>query len=121
VNFGLPARGRDRRLKTEAAHDLLHFGIDPMRCGHRGDHHDTAGALDVAAVEPPQRQAGPRKLLQQKRAHMRLVGAAAGDRYNISDFDLASHQWLPVDEDDNGAQQQVDEEDKAGGDRRVGR
>ena len=72
------------------------------------------GAFQIVAVEPAQRQPAAGEALQQQRAHMGLVGTAAGHRYQVTDLDLARDQRLPIDEGDDRPQQQIDEQDETG-------
>jgi hypothetical protein len=59
------------------------------------------------------------KTLQQERANMRLVGTPARRGQQVDDLELGCCQRLSI--DDDRAQQQVDERDKAGGDRGIER
>jgi hypothetical protein len=119
LNFGLPACCRHRLFKAQPADDLLDFSVDAVGGGHKGAHGNEPRSFEVVAIEAAQRQTAARKTLQEKGTNVCLILATARDRYQISSFDLCRHQWLPVDEAHDRAQEKVDEYDEACRHRRV--
>jgi hypothetical protein len=120
LRLRLPAGGGDGRLEAHAPDDLLDLGVNPMRRRQmRRDPH-AAGSVEIAAVEPPQRQGAAGEPLQEQRANMRFILGAAGQRDQVPGLDLARDQWLSIDEIDNRPQQKIDEHDESGGERGIG-
>src|SRR4030081_1316595 len=86
-----------------------------------GDDCDTPALIEVSAIEPPQTELTVAGALQQQRADMRLFRISADDADAIMKIGFGLRDWLPVDEPNQWSQQQVDENDKAGRQRRMQR
>src|SRR4029077_19174888 len=113
MHFRLPARSRARRLQAQATHDSLDVRVDAVRRGYECRHHHAGAGVDIVAVQAPQAQSAAGETLQEKCAQLGFVRAAAGEGYDVADLELGGRQRLPIDEVDDGPQQQIDEYDEA--------
>src|ERR1700732_5627710 len=86
-----------------------------------GDDFDTPAVPEVGTVKPPQAELAIAGALQQQRADMRLFRISADDADAIMKIGFGLRDWLPVDEPNQWSQQQVDENDKTGRQRRMQR
>src|ERR1700687_3958783 len=73
----------------------------------------------IGAVETPQAELTVARTLQQQRANMSLLRIPADDADAIMKVGFGLRDRLPVDEPNQWSQQQVDENDKAGCQRRM--
>ena len=119
MHFRLPACSRHRRLQAQATHDSLDVRVDAVGRVHECRHHHAGAAVDIAAVEAPQAQSAAGKTLQEKRAQLGFVRAAAGEGYDITDLELGGRERLAIDEVHDRTQQQIDEYDESRRHRRV--
>src|SRR6202171_4754713 len=86
-----------------------------------GDDFDAPALIEVSTIEPPQTELTIAGALQQQRADMRLFRVAADDVDAVMKVGFGLRDRLPVDEPNQWSQQQVDENDKAGRQRRMQR
>src|ERR1700733_8051527 len=86
-----------------------------------GDDFATPAVIEAGAVKPPQAQLSGGRALQEKGSDMRLLRISADGPDAIMKVGLGLRNRLPVDEPNQRSQQQVDENDKTGGQRRMQR
>src|SRR3984885_4559530 len=85
------------------------------------DDFDAPAVLEVGAVKPPQAELSVARALQEQRSYMRLFGISADHPDAIVKVGFGLRDRLPVDEPNQRPQQQVDENDKTGCQRRMQR
>src|ERR1700687_2325467 len=86
-----------------------------------GDDFDTPSLIEGGAIEPPQAELTIAGALQQQRSNMRFFRISADDANAIMEIGFGLRDRLPVDEPNQWPQQQVDENDKTGRQRRMQR
>src|SRR6202158_5200737 len=86
-----------------------------------GGDFDAPALIEVSTIEPPQTELTIAGALQQQRADMRLFRISADDSDAIVKVGFGPCDRLPVDQPNQWSQQQVDENDKAGRQRRMQR
>src|ERR1700722_18633906 len=86
-----------------------------------GDDFNAPAFIEVGAVKPPQAQLPVGRTLQQQGPNMRLFRISADDANAIMEVGFGLRNRLPVNEPNQWPQQQVDENDKTGRQRRMQR
>src|SRR5580693_7936004 len=82
---------------------------------------DTPAVIEIGAVKPPQAELSVARTLQEQSSDMRLLRISADDPDAIMKVGFGLRNRLPVDEPNQRPQQQVDENDKTGCQRRMQR
>src|SRR5580692_12885752 len=85
------------------------------------DDFDASALIEVGTVKPPQAELSVARALQKQGSDMRLFRISADDPDAIMKVGFGLRNRLPVDEPNQRPQQQVDENDKTGCQRRMQR
>jgi hypothetical protein len=78
MHFRLPACGRYRRLEAQPTHNSLDVRVDAVGRVYKCRHYHASACVEIAAVETSQAQSAAGETLQEKRAQLGFVRAAAG-------------------------------------------
>ena len=88
MNIGLPASGRHRLFEAQPTDHFLDVSVNALVSKHKGGDDNALRSREIVAVKPAQRQPAAGKALQEERSNVRLVQAAACDRYQVGDLEF---------------------------------